>query len=74
MLSVGLQNIKLLIPSALKANSNEQDFENIPAAITRIFLGEVHIAKRNALKIRADLVRREDEYVVCREQSALFEE
>ena len=74
MLSVGLQNIKLLIPSVLKANSKEYDFENIPAVMTRVFQGEVHIAKRLALQIRADLVRREDEYVLCREQASLFEE
>ena len=42
--------------------------------MTRVFLGEVHTAKRTALQIRADLVRREEEYVQCREQAALFEE
>ena len=74
MLSIGLQNIKLLVPSALKANNNDYDFENIPAVMKRVFMGEVHMAKCIALQVRADLVRREDEYVMCREQSALFEE
>ena len=67
MLSVGLQNIKLLIPSALKANSSDCDFDNIPAVMTRVFVSDSHMTKRIALKIRANLVRREDEYVQCRE-------
>ena len=71
MLSIGLQNVKLLVPSQNNKVGLRSEFDDsaimMPLVLRKLFTQDIQRIKTNALQVKQNMIMREEELSQCRE-------